>query len=225
MKFFILILSLCPLRSLLAMDPDLNILPGINAEKIYPPKSTFKNQNPYARFDSQVSLHFDFIQVSNLNAIYKDQASTVPSARYEVRTLYTTDLPIEFGFSLNYQSAYLINNSENIKLSILSMGPLFKYKCYSEDDVDIHFLVGAEISPLYQDISSQYTDSYSAVIFDLGLESEWNGPLGTIQFGSHLRHHNIALSNTNRPNVDLAPQEFSLNSLGIMIGYKIIWDL
>ncbi|MBC7539613.1 MAG: hypothetical protein H7281_12390 [Bacteriovorax sp.] len=204
---------------------DIKILPGIDAEKIYPPKSIFKTENKFAQFDSQLSLHFDTLQLSKLNNIYNDQITTVLATRYEARTLYVTDLPVEFGFSLNYQSAYWKNDFEEVKLSILSLGPQFKYKFYENEDFNVHALLGAEIAPIYQGSSAQYTDKYSAVLFDLGVESQWHSPLGILTLGSHFRHHDIALTESNRPNLELVPKGFSLNSLGFMIGYKIEWNL
>lgn len=204
---------------------DIKILPGIDAEKVYPPKSIFKASNKFATFDSQFSLHFDTLQTSNLNNIYNDQISNVLATRYEARTLYVADLPIEFGFGLNYQSAYWKNDVEDVKISILSLGPQFKYKFFDNNNFNISALLGAEIAPIYRGSSALYTDDYSATLLDLGVESEWLSPLGILTFGSHFRHHEIALTDSNRPNLELVPKEFSLNSLGFMIGYKIEWNL
>jgi hypothetical protein len=212
-------------EGIVEIEEDFKILPTFDSEKVYPPKSTLKVQNKFAQFDSQINLHLDTLQISNLNSIYGHQTSTVPAARYEARTLYTTNLPLEFGFGLNYQSAYWKNDIEGIRLSILSLGPQFKYNFYTEDDFNIYFFLGSEIAPIYQVSTALYSEKYSAILIDCGVESQWNSPLGTIQFGSHFRHHNIALTESNRPNLDLVPKEFSLDSLGFMIGYKIIWNL
>jgi hypothetical protein len=204
---------------------DIKILPGIDAEKVHPPKSIFKASNTFAKFDSQLSLHFDTLQVSSLNNIYNDQISKVLATRYEVRTLYVSELPVEFGFSFNYQSAYWKNDFEEVKISILSLGPQFKYKFYDTEKFNLSGLIGAEIAPIYRGSSALYTDDYSATLLDLGMESEWASPLGILTLGSHFRHHQVALTESNRPNLALVPKEFSLNSLGFMIGYKIEWSL
>lgn len=204
---------------------DNKILPTLNAEKIYPPKSILKVENKFAQFDSQLNLHFDVLGVSSLNTIYGDQISTVFATRYEARTLYVTGLFVELGFGLNYQSAYWKNDTENIKLSILSLGPQFKFKFYDRDDFEAHALIGAEMTPIYQGSSALYNDKYSATLFDLGVESQWQSPVGIISFGGHFRHHEVALTESSRPNLQVVPEEFSLNSLGFMIGYKIKWSL
>lgn len=107
-------------KGMVEIAEDIKLLPGIDATKIYPPKNIYKAENKFADFDSQLSLHFETLQVSALNDVYKDEISTVIATRYEVRTLYVSVLPVEFGFSLNYQSAYWKNDIEDVKISILS---------------------------------------------------------------------------------------------------------
>ena len=204
---------------------DIKILPDEDASMIYPPKSIFKSENKFALFDSQLSIHYDALQVSALNNIYNDQSSTILAARYEARTLYVSELPIEFGIDLNYQSAYWANDRESIRLSILTFGPIFKYKFYENDGLNFHALLGAEIAPIYKGTSDLYNDKYSATIFDLGIESQFHSRFGIFSLGSHFRHHNLALTESDRPNLEIVPKEFSLSSLGIMVGYKIEWDL
>lgn len=204
---------------------DIRLLPDVDAEKIYPAKSIFKATNQFALFDSQVSVHFDNLGVSSFNSVYSDEITTVLSTRYEVRTLYVSDLPFKFGFGLNYQSAYWQNDFEQVKLSILSFGPHFKYNLYTSDRFNLQWTLGAELAPIYQGTTEYFTDKYSAQLYDLGLESEWKSPLGILSLGSHFRHHEVALSESDRVNLTLTPKELSVNSLGVMLGYKIEWEL
>lgn len=212
-------------EDLVEIAGDIKILPGIDAEKIYPPKSVFRTENKTALFDTQLNIHFDNLQLSNLNEIYSDQIQNVLATRYEARTLYVSDLPVNFGLSLNYQSAYWKNDIETVKISILSLGPHFQYKFFKNENFVAHALLGAELAPIYQGTSATYTDEYSAVLYDLGVETEWSSPIGLISVGSHFRHHELTLTKSDRPNLALTPKEFSLNSLGFMIGYKIEWSL
>lgn len=204
---------------------DIRLLPNVDAEQVYSPKSVFKTTDKVARFDSQLSLHFDDLQLTPFNDIYNDQTSSVLAARYEVRTLYLSDIPFKFGFGLNYQSAYWKNDSEEVKLSILSVGPHFKYNFYKMGRFNAHAILGAELALIYQGVTDNFKDKYSAQLYDLGVESEWLSPLGLVTFGTHYRHHQVALSESNRTNLELPPKEFAVKSLGIMLGYKIEWEL
>ena len=134
-------------------------------------------------------------------------------------------MPIQFGLSLNYQSAYWKNDIENVKISILSFGPHFQYNFYNNENFKANALVGAEAAPIYEGLSASYKDEYSAMLFDMGVETEWISPVGVVSIGSHFRHHDLTLTKSNRSNLQLTPKEFSLNSLGLMIGYKIEWNL
>ena len=204
---------------------DIKILPGTDASKIYPPKNIFRAENTFAQFDSQFSFHYDALQVSSLNNIYNDASSTVLANRYEVRTLYISELPVEFGLTLNYESAYWKNDLEDVRLSILSLGPLFKFKFYDRNDFNLHALLGAEIAPIYKGTTALFNDQYSAMLFDIGIESQWQSRIGIISLGTHYRHHAVTLTESDRANLAVMPKEFSLYSLGVMIGYKLEWDL
>jgi hypothetical protein len=212
-------------EGLVEIAEDVRILPGVDAEKVYPPQSVFKTENKIAKFDTQLNLHFDNLGLSALNDVYSDEIKNVLSTRYEIRTLYVSEFPIHFGFSLNYQSAYWKNDVEDVKISILSFGPHFLYNFYQNENFIINATLGAETAPIYQGTTATYTDKYSATLFDLGVESEWKTSLGILSLGSHIRHHEITLTSSNRPNLTLTPKELSLNSIGVMVGYKIEWNL
>lgn len=204
---------------------DIRLLPAVDAEQIYPPKSVFKTTDKLARFDSQLSVHFDNLQVSSFNDIYEDQMTSVLATRYEARTLYLSDLPFKFGFGLNYQSAYWKNDFEDVRLSILSVGPHFKYQFYQSGRFNAHAILGGEMALIYEGATASFKDKYSAQLYDLGVESEWQSALGLFTLGTHFRHHEVALSESDRPNLELSPKEFAVNSLGVMLGYKIEWEL
>ena len=211
--------------NLVEVSDDIHILPDINAEKTFPVQSIFKTENKLANYHSQINLHFDNLKLSELNNIYNDQISNVLATRYEIRTLYVTNLLFDFGLGLNYQSAYWKNDVEQVKLSILSLGPHFRYNAYTNNDFNLNIVGAGELAPIYQGRSTLYTDKYSAMLYDLGIESEWETFIGKLSIGSHFRHHSIALTESNRSDLQVTPSEFSLNSLGIMIGYKIEWEL
>jgi hypothetical protein len=207
------------------IENDIKLLPGLNAEETYPAKSVFNAENKVAKFGSQFNIHFESFQLSHFNEIYKDEITSVFSQRYEVRTLYNPEWPLKFGFGLNFQNAYWKNNIESIRLSILSLGPHFQYTFFESEDVSWSASTGVEIAPLYESSSSLYSDNYSAVLYDAGLESVWKSEYGLFSLGSHFRFHDIVLTKSNRPNRELKPKEYSLYTLGVMIGYKLEWDL
>jgi len=210
---------------LVEIADDTRLLPNLNAEKTYPQKSVFKTESKKAVFDSQFSVHFDSLGLSSLNEIYNDEIKSVMSNRYEARTLYISELPFNFGLTLNYQSAYWKNDVEQVKISILSFGPIFQYNILNDDELKVKGLFSAETAPLYSGISSGYEDKYSALLFDIGIESEWKTAIGILSLGGHYRHHELKLQKTSRETIELPPKEYGLNSFGATIGYKIEWSL
>lgn len=210
---------------LIEVAEDVRLLPSLDAEKIYPPKSVFRAENKTANFDSQFSVHFDNLGLQSLNEIYADDINSVLSTRYEARTIYLSDSSFHFGLSLNYQSAYWKNDIEEVKISILSFGPIFQYNIVHDDDLKVKALMSAETAPIYTGITAKNKDDFSALLFDVGLESEWETPVGFFSLGGHFRHHELKLRNTTRININLPPKEYSLNSIGATIGYKYEWSL
>lgn len=212
-------------EDLVEIAEDVRLLPNVDATKMYPPKSVFRAENKTANFDSQFSVHFDNLGLRSLNEIYADDIDSVLSTRYEARTVYLSDLPFHFGLSLNYQSAYWKNDIEEVKISILSFGPIFQYNIVNDDDIKVKALMSAETAPIYTGISANNKDYFSALLFDVGLESEWETPLGIFSLGGHFRHHELKLRKTTRENISLPPKEYGLNSFGATIGYKYEWSL
>jgi hypothetical protein len=83
---------------ILEIEEDVRILPKINAEISYPPQSTFKSNDKKANFDSQFNLHVDNLLTSGLNSVYDQNIVSIVGTRFEVRTLYNSELPINFGW-------------------------------------------------------------------------------------------------------------------------------
>jgi hypothetical protein len=207
---------------------DIRLLPSLDAQKIYPPKSVFKAENKTASFDTQLSVHLDNLNLGTLNGIYSEEIQNVFSPRYEIRTLYAPELSFHFGLNLNYQSSYWKNDSEEVKLSILSFGPVFQYNIIHDDDIKIKGLMGAETALIYSGTTDKYKDDYSALLFDLGIESEWTTTIGPVSIGAHYRHHELKLKKTSRDSTQFPSTGYSfysLNSWGASIGYKFEWGL
>ena len=208
------------------IEDDYAVLPKVDASKIYPPRSFFGEENKKAPIESQLNLHLETFMLSSLNEIYRDRINSVLANRFELRTMYQATLPYSLGVSINYENAFWRNDYEDIKLSIVSLGPHFKYNFQNfSDNFKVSALLGGEFAPLYESYSALSNDSYSATLYDVGLEAFWETQFGTFSFGSHFRHHEITLNKTDRPLLKTNPKEFSLNTFGGMIGYKIDWSL
>ncbi len=204
---------------------DTKLLPNLDPQKVYPPQSVFQIENTIANYETQFNFHVDSLQLAELNEIYNDKISYILSYRYEMRTLFTSTLPFLFGASLNYQAASWTNEFETINLTILSLGPTFKYKRTIFDNITASAVVGGEFAPVYKGASSKLQESYTALIYDLGAEAEWKTAYGNLSLGTHFRHHYLTLDKTNRESLKTTPKEYSLSSLGAMIGYRFEWSL
>lgn len=207
------------------LDPELRLLPSVDGNKIYRQRRILQTDDSTMTFETNFNLHFEQVSMVELNSLYPTQPGSSGAVRYEVRTLYLTQLPIQFGINLNYQSIYWNNADEQIRLSLLSIGPGFSYKTLNNEHFSLSILGNAEIVPLAQSKSTTNTDNFSAYSFDVGIEGELPSSFGNFTIGTHLRRYFLQLENTTRTDASIMQGEYSLSSLGLSLGYKIDWDL
>jgi len=207
------------------IEKDVALLPDIDAEIMYPAPSVFKANNKHAFFDTQFNMHFDSISANSFNSLYGTEFSATLGNRFEVRTLYNSELPVNFGVSFNYESATWTNEDSEMKLTALSFGPHLQHYVYEEDKMAVSVLFGAEFAPTYQTTSGEFTDKYNAILLDLGIEVLWETNFGKWSGGAHFRRHDLSLISTSRTSINPLPEDITTNSIGAMLGYKYEWDL
>lgn len=207
------------------IQKDIALLPDVDAEVIYPEPSVFRSNNKHAFFDTQFNMHFDNINASPFNTLYGTEFSSTLANRFELRTLYTSSLPVNFGLSLNYETASWSSENGNMELSAISFGPHLQRYIYEKENVAVSILFGAEYSPNYKTTTSEFTDKYHATMLDLGAEVLWGTSFGKWSAGAHIRRHNLSLTSSSRTDFYPVPEDITINSIGAMLGYKYEWDL
>lgn len=207
------------------IEKDIALLPDVDAEMIYPEPSVFRSNNKHAFFDTQFNMHFDSIDASQFNTLYGTEFSSTLASRFELRTLFNSSLPVNFGLSLNYETALWSNENGDMELSSISFGPHIQHYIYEKENVAVSILLGAEYSPNYKTTTSEFTDKYHATMLDLGAEVLWGTSFGKWSAGAHLRRHNLSLTSSSRTDFSPVPEDITINSIGAMLGYKYEWDL
>lgn len=208
------------------VENDLRILPGYQADVVYPAPDTFKTNDKVFSLDTFFNVHMDNLLTEDFNSVYSDNLSSVTATRFELRSLYTrNDFPVEFGANLNYQSTSWRNDFDQVRLSIFSFGPVFQYGFFEEENLKISGIMGAEFAPVYRTSSGESKETYKAMLFDIGVEGVWKTQYGNWLLGSHFRKHDISLEKTTRPQVNPTIGKMTITSLGLMVGYKHEWDL
>ncbi len=207
------------------IEKDVQILPNVDAEISYPPPSQLKANNKYAFFDTQFNLHLERLGMAPLNSIYNQELTSAVGNRWEIRTLYVSTLPVNFGLGINYQTATWENDIDEVKLSILSFGPQIQRYIYQGETTALSLHMGGEFAPIYTTSSGTSKEKYQAILFDLGLEALWDSGYGKWTVGTHYRRHDLTLTSTTRPGSNPVPEELVINSIGAMVGYKYEWDL
>lgn len=207
------------------IENDVAILPNVDAEIQYPAPTVFKTPDKVAFFNTQFNMHFDLIAADTFNLLYGTNFTSALGKRFEIRTLYNSDLPVNFGVSLNYLTASWLNDDDEMNLSALSFGPHLQHYLYEEKEMAISLLFGTDYSPNYRTSSGEFNDNYHAVILNLGVEAIWQTYFGKWSGGLHLRRHDLSLINTTRSTLSPLPEDLKIYSIGAMLGYKYEWDL
>jgi hypothetical protein len=216
--------------SVVEFDKEVQMLPNVDAETTYPAPSIFKSFNQHAFFDTQFNVHLDNLQTSAFNNIPEgtSAASTIAN-RFEIRTLYNSSLPVNFGFAINYEFSSWTTETEleikNTSLSILSLGPQLQHYVYEDDTFALSLIFGAEYAPIYRLSTDLQNDHYSGILLDLGAELLWGSDWGKWSLGAHFRRHDLTLNSTSNSGLYALPESIIVNSIGGMLGYKYEWDL
>lgn len=204
---------------------DVRVLPNVNAEISYPPPVILNGHNKDFYFDTQFNIHLDSIDITPLNTLYSQNLSAMTANRFELRTLYSSELPVNFGLGINFQDGRWTNENDNVKFTVLSIGPQIQRYIYEGEELAVSLHLGAEFAPIYTTKSGESVEKYRAMLLDLGIEALWGTRFGKWSIGAHFRRHDITLTSTTRPEMAPVPEEYVINSIGGLIGYKYEWEL
>lgn len=213
-------------KNITEIADEIQILPKLDASISYPAPMSHEGDDKFALLDTNFNLHLESYNMTAFNSIYESSTSSVIAPRVELRTLYNSDLPVNFGIVFNYQNInFKSTDNGDVNFTIFSFGPQIERIIYTEEILSISAVLGGEFAPVYQAVNGEFKEKYKAMLFDIGLESTWDTQFGKWSLGTHFRHHDLALSETNRENINPVPESITTNSIGVMAGYKYEWNL
>ena len=213
-------------ESITEIADEIQILPKVDANITYPAPLSHQSDDKFALIDTNFNLHLESYSMTAFNSLYESSPSSVIAPRVEVRTLYNSDLPVNFGIVFNYQNInFKSTDNGDVNFTIFSFGPQIERIIYTEEILSLSALLGGELAPVYQAVNGEFKEKYQAMLFDIGLEATWDTRFGKWSLGSHFRHHQLTLSETNRENINPVPESMTTNSIGVMAGYKYEWNL
>lgn len=209
---------------------DVRVYPKVNAALVYPPKATMFSEDQSSKFNTQINLYLETLNVDGLNQIYSPLNSKANGNRIELKTLYTSSFPIDFGLSLSLQNAKwdaeINGNAQEITLTSFSIGPTFNYKFYTHEYFHLNANLSAELSPLFETKSQISKESYSAFNYGLGINAIFPTMFGSFNLGLSYKHSNLNLSKTTLDSsTGFRETALSLNSVGFLLGYVKDWEL
>lgn len=210
-------------KDIVEIKDDVNILPNEIGSKTYPPASLEKIIDNKLQLESEISLHFDSLKMSPIQNINADSIDNVLAPRYQLTTNFIPLLPINAGITMSLQeAAWKDQNQLTTQINIFSIGPNFKYRILEDNNYTAAATFSYEFALNYKSSSSNFSNSFSAYIWSLGIVNEFKTILGPIQVGFDYRKHYLQLKDVNST---YPSDEYSISSVGAYIGYKINWEL
>lgn len=208
------------------ISEDIRVYPKVNAEVIYPPRSKLKNIDDSFNFNTQLNLHISSLDPSAFNSFYQAADSSANLTRFELRSVYQTQLPVNFGLTAGFQyGTWFDTNNEKVKMKNFSIGPIVEYNYYQRENLNFKAILSGEFSPLYQTSSLASKEDYSSLIFQIGTEVNYLTTLGTFNFGIHYRNQSLNINSSTLSSAGVADEDISINNLGIVVGYILNWTL
>jgi len=207
------------------IQDDIRLLPNEVGDKVYPPSDYLEQTSNHFLVYNSYNLYLDNLFTSALNQIYSDELESIIAPRYSFNFLVKPELPVYFGGQINFQSLNWKNDFENVRMNILSFGPSFKYQFLKEQDMQVFIGTNFEYCPVYSATTESTKDRFSAYIYGVELNSDFQTFFGTMTLSTSFRNHHLTLSKSSRTDLELTPNEFNLKSFGISIGYKTEWEL
>ena len=208
------------------VNEDYQLYPEEKGDKFYPPQTQFRQANKKLPFESQFVFNLDVVDLSPLNEFLNTDVSSVFSSRYKISTQYISTFPFRAGLNLNYQStSWKDQNLNSSTLSILSIGPEFKYIIIDRNEFKFSTHFSFEFSPNYSISSALGKDEFSANLWNLGVQNEFDTILGKVTLGADFRKHYLTFKKTNRTTSPFYPIEYGITSFGVNMGLIYYWDL
>jgi hypothetical protein len=205
--------------------PEMRLLPFVPEDHGYEQKRIIRTDDKLAPFETNLALNFEQMSMNEMSPIYSTQSGSMTATRFEIRSLYQTEKPLQFGANFNFQNIFWDNSSESIRLSLISVGPVFSYKLLEQENFSLSLLASAELAIMAKGSSAQNNEEFSSHAFDIGLSGDIPTEIGMLTLGTHIRRNYLLLNNTTRTNLTAPPNEYQLTSLGISLGYKFDWEL
>lgn len=208
------------------ISEDIRVYPKVNAEVIYPPRSKLKNNDETFNFNTQLNMHISSLDTEAFNSFYQPEASSANLTRFELRSVYQSLLPINFGITTSFQyGTWFDTNSNKVKMKNFSIGPILEYSFYQKENLNFKAVLSGEFSPLYQTSSIASKEDYSSLIFQIGAEVNYLSTLGIFNFGINYRRQDLNINSSTLSSSGVADEDISLGNLGLTVGYILNWTL
>lgn len=204
------------------VEDVLNVEPNYDASVEYKKPTRYQSDDKKFEFNLRPTLTYETLSVEELSELYESELTNANGNRFEIKMIIPTDLGLDFGLVLNYQSLFWDNGDEEIQFSNISAGPYLEIPLDSFIFFNPSINIGAELSFRSIGKSALYQDKFSKTVWHLGLQNTFETRLGPMFAELFYRRHDLLLKSTDRP-IDSQSKSYSLSSVGLGIGYK--WDI
>ena len=199
-----------------------NINPKYDATAEYKNPTRYQSDDKKFEYNLRPTFTLESLSISDLSELYQSELSSANGNRFEIKAVTPSNLGVDFGLALNYQSIYWENDEEEVQFSSINAGPYLEMPLGKWGILEPSLNFGVELSLSASGSSGTFRDEFSKTVWHIGLQNTYQSSYGPFFAEVFYRKHDLILNKTNR-SIETQSKSYSLTSYGLAFGYR--WDL
>ncbi|GAB4412495.1 MAG: hypothetical protein OHK0056_17550 [Bacteriovoracaceae bacterium] len=212
-------------RFLTSVEEDLKLTPKIDPTIVYEKPDLTQAQDKKFPIESQFLISFEGLDATYWAQIFRGSQTRALGERYEVRTYFNNEWPVQFGVNGNLGRGSW--NDETLGTSSwinVFIGPTMRYQFYKTDQNSSSLHLSAGRSLLFQSQKNPDRHQFSAVNYQLDLDYTIKTDFADWVFNGSYRSMRLSLKESTEY-LEVDPSLREINSLTFGIGIKMDFSL
>lgn len=209
-------------QSIEDVEELVNINPRFDATAEYKNPTRYQIDDKKFQFNLRPAISFENVSITELSELYQSELTTAKGNRFELKSIIPSNLGVDFGLAINYQSLFWENGVEEVQFSNLNAGPYLEIPLSSLGPLNPSVNLGVELSLVSSGKSGDFKDEFSRTVWHLGLQNTFYSDIGPFFGEIFFRNSDVVLKKSNRE-LESKSKSYNLSSYGIALGYR--WDI
>jgi len=222
--------------NVVSIESDLDLKAKPKNYQEFKAPTQYQTKDTTLRLDNFVNFHYEYLQDEYLGDLF---SSLLPAGtqlesntfyaygtRFELKSFYKWDFPIEFGVNLNYQEGAWQGQAKGLVWRSVFFGPVAQYTLMKNENFSFNVQVSFQQSFFFKarSLTDNFTFNYSTNALELGLNTIWPTRFGDFVIGGSYRRAQASLKETTIP-LERNSERGLMQSWSIILGYNFEWEI